>query len=114
MIFDNSLNTYGANNVVTPKQLNDAVSTVDIEAIAGKGRIVYNFEDTDDNTLVDMSTNKLHMQNKENLIFRIQGMTNPIILEYNTAGTTVTPPATASFSSSATLATALQLSLIHI
>ena len=34
---------------VTPKQLNDVVSTVDIEAIAGKGRIVYNFEDTEEN-----------------------------------------------------------------
>lgn len=111
MIFDNSLNTYGANNIVTPKQLNDAVSTVDIDAIAGKGRIVYNFEDSDENTLVDMSTDKLHMQNKETLVFRLQGMTNPIILEYNTDGSAVTPPATNSFSSSATLATALQTAI---
>lgn len=107
MIFDNSLNTYGANDIVTPKQLNDVVSTVDIEAIAGKGRIVYNFEDTEENTLVDMSTNALHMQNGETLIFRLTGMANPIILEYNTAGGP-TPPAQAVFTAATTLAQHLQ------
>ena len=111
MIFDNSLNTYGANNIVTPKQLNDAVSTVDIEAIAGKGRIVYNFEDTEENTLVDMSTNNLYMQDGETLIFRISDMANPIILEYNSAGGPATAPATATFSNATELATQLQTAI---
>lgn len=108
MIFDNSLNTYGSNNIVTPKQLNDVVSTVDVDAIAGKGRIVYNFEDSDENTLVDMSTNQLHMQNGETLVFRLSGMANPIILEYNNAGGAATPPAQAVFTDADTLATQLQ------
>ena len=111
MIFDNSLNTYGANNIVTPKQLNDAVSTVDIEAIAGKGRIVYNFEDTEENTLVDMSTNNLYMQDGETLIFRISDMADPIILEYNSAGGPATAPATATFSNATELATQLQTAI---
>lgn len=110
MIFDNSLNTYGANDIVTPKQLSASVSTVDVEPIAGKGRIVYNFEDTEENTLVDMSTNNLFMQDGETLVFRISNMANPVILEYNSAGagTGATPPATATFSNATELATALQ------
>ncbi len=111
MIFDNSLNTYGANDIVTPKQLNDAVSTVDIDPIAGKGRIVYNYEDTEENTLVDMSTNNLYMQNGETLVFRLADMANPIILEYNTAGGAATPPATATFQDANGLATALQTAI---
>lgn len=107
MIFDNSLNTYGANDIVTPKQLNDVVSTVDIDPIAGKGRIVYNYEDTEENTLVDMSTNNLYMQNGETLVFRLANMANPIILEYNTAGG-ATPPAQATFTNATTLAQQLQ------
>lgn len=110
MIFDNSLNTYGANNIRTPKQLNDVVSTVDIDPIAGKGRIVYNFEDTEENTLVDMSMNNLHMRNGETLVFRIQNMPNPIILEYNDGGAH-TPPATAHFSNATELATELQAAI---
>ncbi|MCI6474315.1 MAG: flagellar hook-basal body complex protein [Mucispirillum sp.] len=108
MIFDNSLNTYGANDIVTPKQLNDVVSTVDIDPIAGKGRIVYNYEDTEANTLVDMSTNNLYMQNGETLVFRLANMANPIILEYNTAGGGATPPAQATFTNATTLAQQLQ------
>ena len=111
MIFDNSLNTYGANNIVTPKQLNDAVSTVDIEAIAGKGRIVYNFEDTEENTLVDMSTNNLYMQDGETLIFRISDMADPIILEFDSDGAGPTAPATAMFTDATTLATQLQTAI---
>lgn len=107
MVFDNSLNTYGANDIVTPKQLTDVVSTVDVEPIAGKGRIVYNFEDTEENTLVDMSTNDLHMQNGETLVFRLTGMANPIILEYNTAGGP-TAPAQAVFNDANSLAQQLQ------
>ena len=107
MVFDNSLNTYGVNDIVTPKQLNDVVSTVDVEPIAGKGRIVYNFEDTEENTLVDMSTNDLHMQNGETLVFRLTGMANPIILEYNTAGGP-TAPAQAVFTDANSLAQQLQ------
>lgn len=110
MVFDNSLNTYGANDIVTPKQLNDAVSTVDIEPIAGKGRIVYNFEDTEENTLVDMSTDSLYMQNGETLVFRLANMADPIILEYNTAGGP-TAPATAVFTNATDLANALQTAI---
>ena len=111
MIFDNSLNTYGANDIVTPKQLSASVSTIDVEPIAGKGRIVYNFEDTEENTLVDMSTNNLYMQDGETLIFRISDMADPIILEYNSAGGPATAPATATFSNATELATQLQTAI---
>ena len=54
MVFDNSFNTYGNNGIVTPKILNGVQSTLDVQEIAGKGRIVYNFQDTQENTLVDL------------------------------------------------------------
>lgn len=111
MIFDNSLNTYGANDIVTPKQLSASVSTVDVEPIAGKGRIVYNFEDTEENTLVDMSTNNLYMQDGETLVFRISNMANPIILEFDSDGVGPTAPATAKFTAANTLASTLQAAI---
>lgn len=108
MIFDNSLNTYGANDIVTPKQLSASVSTVDVDPIAGKGRIVYNFEDTEENTLVDMSTNNLYMQDGETLVFRISNMADPIILEFDTDASGATAPATDTFSNATELAQKLK------
>ncbi len=87
MIFDNSFNTYGGENgIVTPKVLNGTLSTLDVDPIAGKGRIVYNFEDTPENTLVDLQSNDLHMKDGERLIFYIDGQQDPIILEFDADG----------------------------
>lgn len=112
MVFDNSFNTYGNNGIVTPKILNGVQSTLDVQEIAGKGRIVYNFQDTPENTLVDMTTDTLHLMDEERLVFYVDGQ-DPIILEYDTgngAGTAV-PAATATFTNSATLVNALQTAL---
>lgn len=116
MIFDNSFNTYGTNGVITPKILNDVQSTLDVEPISGKGRLVYNFEDSADNTLVDLDAGIFQMVDGERMIFYLDGSTTPIILEYDpnndgtgaidTAGNTA--PA---FSDANSLATALQTAI---
>lgn len=114
MVFDNSFNTYGNNDIVTPKILNGVQSTLDVQEIAGKGRIVYNFQDTQENTLVDLTTDTLHMQDGERLIFYVDGE-DPIILEYDGAGNGaaagVVPAATAVFTNANALATQLQTAL---
>lgn len=113
MIFDNSFNTYGDNDIVTPKILNGTLSTLDVTPIAGKGRVVYNFEDTPENTLVDLENDALHMTDGERLVFHIDGQ-NPIILEYDDNGganTNIKPPLANNndvFSDGADLAAQLQ------
>ena len=114
MVFDNSFNTYGNNGIVTPKILNGVQSTLDVQEIAGKGRIVYNFQDTQENTLVDLTTDTLHMQDGERLIFYVDGQ-DPIILEYDGANNGpaagVVPAATAVFTDAVGLATQLETAL---
>lgn len=115
MIFDNSFNTYGNNNIVNPKILNSVQSTLDVEPISGKGRIVYNFQDTPENTLVDLATDTMHMQDGERLIFYVDGQ-NPIILEYDGANngmSAAVPVATAVFTNANDLATELGNALIQ-
>ena len=113
MVFDNSFNTYeDSTGTVSPKILNSVQSTLDVQEISGKGRIVYNYQDTLENTLIDLDTDTMYMQDEERLIFYVDGQ-NPIILEYDTGngmGTAV-PAATAVFTNAATLVTTLQAAL---
>ena len=113
MVFDNSFNTYDeTTGTASPKILNGVQSTLDVQEISGKGRIVYNYQDTPENTLVDLDTDTMYMQDEERLIFYVDGQ-NPIILEYdNTGGPgTQVPAATAVFTNAATLVTTLQAAL---
>lgn len=73
MVFDNSLNIYSDTGVVVPKILSQAESSVDIAPISGKGRLVYNFRDSDENTLVDMSRGQFGMREGEKLYFYVNG-----------------------------------------
>ena len=113
MVFDNSFNTYeDSTGTVSPKILNGVQSTLDVQEISGKGRIVYNYQDTPDNTLVDLDTDTMYMQDEERLVFYVDGQ-NPIILEYDNTGVpgTQVPAATAVFTNAATLVTTLQAAL---